>query len=45
VRIIDPRTGQQAGMMTINGVDFTGDVAPDNAISGLSSETSIAAPR
>jgi hypothetical protein len=45
LRVVDPRTGQQAGTLTINGVDFTGDVAPDNAISGLSSETSIAAPR
>jgi hypothetical protein len=45
LRIIDPRTGQQVRTVTINGVDFTGDVAPDNAMSGLSSETTIGPPR
>jgi hypothetical protein len=45
LRIINPRTGQPVGVLTISEVDFTDDVAPNNAISGLSSETTIAGPR
>jgi hypothetical protein len=33
------------GMLTINGLDFTGDAMPDNTVAGLSSETNIAGPR
>ncbi len=45
LRITDPRTGQRVGMLTINGLDFSLDVAPDNAVAGLSGETSIGGPR
>ena len=39
--VTDLRTGQQVGTLTINGLNFAGTVAPDNAITGLSSETNI----
>jgi hypothetical protein len=45
LRIVDPRTGMRVGTLRINGVDFTNDVDPNNAISGLSSETGISPPR
>lgn len=44
LRIINPRTGQPVRTLTINEVDFTDDVTPNNAIAGLSSETTIAGP-
>jgi hypothetical protein len=43
--LVDLRTGQRAGTLTIKGLNFTGDIAPDNAISGLSRETNISGPR
>lgn len=45
LQIINPRTGQPGGMLTISSLDFTSAVAPDNAITGLSSETNVAGPR